>query len=96
MSYVIINVGTEMLFRKPNHYCPTAYATERGAKIACTKINKAFGNCGQYVVMSSKDYEAGHNPMVTVINCTTGKPVQIRKSDVGGCCDPSTELFHSC
>lgn len=32
---------------------------------------------------------------VTVKNCLTGKPVQIRWDQVGGPCDPSTERYHS-
>lgn len=34
------------------------------------------------------------NEMVTVTNIRTGGPVQIRRVDVGTCCDPSTERYH--
>jgi hypothetical protein len=33
--------------------------------------------------------------MITVINCLSGQPVQIRRADQGGCTDPSTERYHS-
>jgi len=33
--------------------------------------------------------------LVTVKNCLTGAEVEIRREDVGGPCDPSTERFHS-
>lgn len=33
--------------------------------------------------------------MITVINCLSGQPVQIRRVDRGGCTDPSTERYHS-
>lgn len=33
--------------------------------------------------------------MVTVKNCLSGQPVQIRRADRGGCTDPSTERYHS-
>lgn len=32
--------------------------------------------------------------MVTVINIMSGKECQIRASEQGGCCDPSTERYH--
>lgn len=35
------------------------------------------------------------NVEVEVINCLSGKPVMIKKSQRGGCCDPSMELYHS-
>lgn len=33
--------------------------------------------------------------LVTVKNCLSGQEVEIRREDVGGPCDPSTERFHS-
>ena len=95
MSYVIMNVGTGQLYRKPSHYCPMTYPTVHGARIACAKLNKSFGNCGQWKVITSGEFTDLYDPIVTVFNCLTGKPCQIRKSEVGGCCDPSTERYHS-
>lgn len=92
MSFVIMNVGTEKLYRK--HYSDMSYPTERGAKIAATKMNNSSGNTIQWVVMSRDKFEENHNPMVTVKNLLSGMEVQIRRSDRGGCTDPSTERFH--
>lgn len=33
--------------------------------------------------------------LVKVKNCLTGAEVEIRREDVGGPCDPSTERYHS-
>jgi len=35
------------------------------------------------------------NAEVTVYALFTNKPVKLRAKDVGGCCDPSTERYHS-
>jgi len=91
--YVIMNVGTEHLYHKPNHYSHAYYATERGAKSACTKLNKRRIN-EQYVVMTSAEFEKNHNPFVVVYNLITKRPVEIRRADVGSCIDPSMELYH--
>jgi len=94
-TYVIMNVGTEMLYRKPGNYCEAHYESERGAKGVCTRLNNEYGNVKQWVVMTSEDYENEHNPLVIVFNRLTGKAVQIRRSKKGGCTDPSTEQYHS-
>jgi hypothetical protein len=93
--FVIMNVGTEMLYRKPGHYSTASYPTERGANIACTKLNKKFGDNGQWVILTEQAYEEGHNPMVEVTNLMSGDTCMIPRSDVGGCCDPSTERYWS-
>jgi len=36
-----------------------------------------------------------YNEMVTVYNVLSNKPVEIRRGDRGGPCDPSTERYHS-
>jgi hypothetical protein len=94
MSYfVIMNVGTEQLYRKPGEYSSAVYDTQRGAKGACTKINKQYGGTNQWVVMTHDQFEFYHNPLVEVTNILSGKKCMIRRSDKGGCCDPSTERF---
>ena len=101
MSYVIMNGGTEQLHRKPGHYSPASYDSERGAKIACSKLNTLYSPNGdfrgppQWVVLTRAEFSELHDPLVTVFNLMTGKPVQIRKSEKGGCTDPSTERYHS-
>lgn len=53
---------------------------------------------GDLVVMSASEYMRRLDeidPHVEVKNLMSGKPVLIRKSDVGTCCDPSTETYWS-
>jgi hypothetical protein len=89
-----MNTETEHLYHKPGHYCEATYPTERGAKIACTKLNKeTFSN--KFAVLTDAEFNANHNPLVPVKNLLTGTTVMIRKSERGGCCDPSTERYHS-
>ena len=55
-------------------------------------INAAFhlnASITTYAEWNAADTE------VEVINLMSGKPVKIRKSERGGCCDPSTELYWS-
>lgn len=87
-----MNVGTEDLWRGDSTRSKW-YETERGAKIACTRINKQFGNTAQYVVLTNTEFDAKHNPFVTVHSLMNGLPVQLLRSEVGGCCDPSTERY---
>jgi uncharacterized protein (DUF39 family) len=50
---------------------------------------------GSYAVMNETDFEAAYNQKVTVKSLLSGKEVEIREQDRGGCCDPSTETFWS-
>lgn len=50
------------------------------------------------VVMPTDEYMAKReeiDPYVEVKNLINGNPVMIRKSQVGTCCDPSTETYWS-
>ena len=94
MAYVIMNVGTE-LTHKDKCNVTKEYATTRGAGIACTKLNKSFGNCGQWQVMSIAAYELGFPvKMKTVKNLMSGLPVEIAEN-TPLCCDPSSETYWS-
>jgi hypothetical protein len=90
-----MNVGTERLYRKPGKYGSASYDTERGAKGVAARLNKEYGNTAQWVVMTYEDFSMKHDPLVTVTNMMSGKPVLIRRSDQGGPCDPSTNLYWS-
>lgn len=95
--YVIMNVGTEQTYRKPGHYCDASYATEAAAKAGVTRLNKKYGNEKQWVYMTWQEYRDKFDPMVAVYNHITGNgktPVYIRRSEVGGVNDPSTERYH--
>jgi hypothetical protein len=95
MSYVIVNVKTEMLYHKPGHYTSSVYETGRGAKIAYSKMIKKSNKPSEWILMDYRTYHDTVNCLVTVKNLLTGMPVQIRKNDVGSCLDPSTERYHS-
>lgn len=92
MRYVIMNVGTEMLYRKRNHVSNASYPTERGAKNACSRLNKEYGECTQWVVMSADEWNARPVKMKKVRNLMSGEEMEI-PVDTPRCCDPSSELY---
>ena len=94
MPYVIMNLVTETLFRPS--YSPRHYATVSGAKNMATRLNKhTISHKKEWLAISYSEFNRLFNPTITVINCLTGKPVEIQRSDRGGVNDPSTELYHS-
>lgn len=69
--------------------------SQRSAKrILTVAIKNGRAQEGEYVIDTMGAYEA-EDTMVEVKNLMTGAPVQIRKSERGGCCDPSTERYWS-
>lgn len=96
MKFVIMNVNTEDCYRRSGESCRiNNYSTKSAAKGVCTKLNKT---CDEWVVVTLQEFNDKHNPMVAVYNSITGDgvtPVYIRRSEIGGCCDPSTELYHT-
>jgi len=91
MSYFIYNPETYARAYTKNQRDIVRTSTERSAKAQLTKL-KLDKNV--WKVVSSKDFY-DNEPMVEVKNLLSGKPVMIRISERGGCCDPSTERFHS-
>lgn len=87
-NFVIYNTVTERLEGNGN-----LYRTERGARIAATKLMQQDITQPR-IVMTHKEFTDEFDPIVTVRNMLASHPVQLRKSEVGGCCDPSTELYH--
>jgi hypothetical protein len=69
------------------------FPTQRGAKIACTRLHNKIGG-EVYAVMSVKEFNKTDRK-VKVQNLLTGKPVEINESERGGVCDPSTERYWS-
>lgn len=70
---------------------------ERNAERLCAGLESRHKR-GEIVVMSSEEYATRReeiDPMVEVINMMSGRPVKIRKSERGTCCDPSTETYWS-
>lgn len=84
--FVIVNANTQMIYRKPGHFVSMSYQTIRGAKIACTKLNKQEFN--QWVVMSVLDYEnAKPVKMVERVNLMSGK--KFMEAVAALCCSPA-------
>ena len=91
-TVVIVNSAGNQ-YRK---FCaPVWYNNMRGAKAAATSLNKKNWMGETWVAMTNDDFEMYHNPLVEVIALLTGKKVMIRKSERGGCCDPSMEIYYS-
>lgn len=101
MSFVIYDQVNDTTYRAPGSHCSSYYNTLRGARAMATRLNKkvvgpvsAVGGV-RYVAMSYDEFDRLFNPIITVFNLMSGKPVQIRKSERGGPCDPSTERYFS-
>lgn len=89
--FVIYHAKNKFLMQTRNG---SHFAMERTAKAVLTKAIKAGkAKEGEYIVASADDWHKA-DEMVTVTNILTGKEVQIRASERGGCCDPSTERYH--
>jgi len=70
------------------------YASLKGAKIGMTTSNKNAGY-KSYEILEENEFEEKFNPWTTTTSLMTGKPVDIRKQDLGTCVDPGTERFWS-
>jgi hypothetical protein len=97
MYYAIIDMSTKRIARK--NCADMLYPSERGAKGACTRMNKeASQPVARYIVMSVESFHRYLDPLVAVYNSITGDgktPVMIPRSQEGSCCDQSTERYHS-
>jgi hypothetical protein len=98
MDYVIVHQPTWKPYRG-NAYGFKIYKTEAAAKAQFTKLTKTKNakkrlDPTEWEVMSF-EYFRDNEPFVTVKNMMSGKDVVLRQSDVGGCCDPSTETYWS-
>ena len=91
MSYVVFNPETHRIYKFPNGNT-AVFGAERTAKGQRTKLINAGIINTSWKVDTYENYLATE-PMVTVKSLMSGADVQIRKSDVGGCCDPSTERY---
>lgn len=88
MTWVIYDKLTFACYRGTSYF-RKEYATEQAAKAQMTRRRL---NTEKWAVISLKDY-LDLEPTVTVTNLMSGKPVELKLSDVGGCCDPSTERY---
>lgn len=95
MSFLIVNVGTEQAYKKPGHISSAVYDTERGAKTACTKLNKKYGDNGQWQVMNTQLFRQTYPvKMVQRINLQSGLPY-MEAEDTPLCCSPASETYWS-
>jgi len=84
MNY-IIHRGTRII---------KSFPSEQGAK--CSLSRKWKKKYPDAEVHSQQYFNEHIDHLVEVNNLLSGKPVKIRASEVGGCCDPSTERYHCC
>ena len=92
MSYVIYKPETWRIYKHPSGK-EAIYETERAAQQQFTKlVNAGVLTRDNWKVESYVEYSA-NEPMVTVKSLMNGADVQIRMSERGGCCDPSTERY---
>ena len=82
------------------------FNTLRGAKISLTRLLKKLSDAEALLddvdslrAVSIADYHKTGaktaNEMVEVVSIMGNKTVKVRRADVGGCCDPSTETYWS-
>ena len=91
MSYYIVNTKTG---KKHGAYSwlAKAYETERGAKTACTKMNKVTP--GEWKVMSSEELNAIPVKMVERVNLMSGQKY-MEAEDTPNFCSPASESYWS-
>lgn len=76
-------------------YIVTRTKTMSGAMRSAKAANKR-NQVTTYVVGTQESYDEA-NVWTTTYNMLdpTRKPIAIRKADLGGCCDPATERYHT-
>ena len=93
MSYYIVNTETGKAWGKA-YWLKQEYTTERGAKIACTKMNKAANGASQWKVMDRKEYDARPVKMVERVNLMSGQKF-MEAEDTPNFCSPASEAYWS-
>ena len=95
--FTIYNPTTYRMLRvfKNGYWQDAQYETERAAKAQLTRLSTGLKpkiDAAEWKIISMKDYR-DNEPMVEVINLTSGKPCMIPISQEGSCTDPSTESY---
>ena len=95
MTYlVIVNMATGKQYKKPGHFSPEMYETERGAKGACTRLNKKRSP-EHYEVMDLDTYRLNYPvKMVERTNLMSGLKY-MEAEDTPNCCSPASETYWS-
>lgn len=96
MRYLIVNLKTAKAYKKPNHIGPAFYPTERGAKIAATKLNKKSKEIYRtWVAMSRKEFAEKYPvKMIERVNMMSGEKY-MEAEDTPLCCSPASETYWS-
>lgn len=88
-------LGVGIIYDTRNGEVIRSYRTIGAAKGSFTR---KYSKQPHLKVCTYEDYQTSGaitaNEMVTVKNLLSGKDIQIRRVDVGGACDPSTERYH--
>ena len=93
-----VTCDSGVIYEKDSGRIVKHFDTVRGARICFTKKYKIGGHKQMYVACSYAEYaETGGVTANEDVEVTSifGKKVTIRKVDVGGPCDPSTERYWS-
>jgi hypothetical protein len=67
------------------------YTSKGRAQAVINKSPVHYSDCVAMTLSEFRDQDVE----VEVTNLISGNPVMINKSQVGSCCDPSTERYHS-
>lgn len=89
-----MNTNNGKRYVKPGWPMHTRYDTARGAKIACTRLNKEWAtSC--FKVMTNEQFDYYYpTKMKKVKNLMSGVEIEIPE-DTPLCCDPSSETYWS-
>lgn len=96
MSFYIVNTETGKAWGKA-YWLKQEYETERGAKIACTKMNNAAiadGGAAKWKVMNRKEYDARPVKMVEKVNLMSGL-TYMEAEDTPNFMSPASEAYWS-
>lgn len=101
------DIGDAIIYNIHTGKVTKYFNTLRGAKISLTRLLKKLSDAEALLddvdslrAVSIADYDKTGaktaNEMVEVVSIMGNKKtVKIRRADVGGCCDPSTETYWS-
>jgi hypothetical protein len=98
-TFIVYNIDTAyVLLRTENETAAKALVTRRNNKVAKTLSNMNIASDAiKWAYTTREDYDTNVNVMVPTTNMlgAKGNVVMIKKSQLGGYCDPATETYHS-
>ena len=96
MTFYIVNTETGRAWGKA-YWTKQEYTTERGAKIACTKMNKsavADGHTAKFTVVDRTEYDSRPVTMVERVNLMSGEKY-MEAEDTPNFMSPASEAYWS-